>query len=105
MKLVTIFLINFFAALSVYAGLQWVPYNPQGDYDGNVLVVGNELVSMGKRVGSSGGICRIIEENGVIRVGTNVYNKCRYGTNSHINDVADPMRYFLYHYTWDENIL
>ena len=113
MKLVTILLVNFFVALSVYAGLQWRPYNPQGDYDGNVLVVGDEVVTMGQQEESGGGICRTLDEDGTIRVGKvvkirrfrsgdRVITMCGYGTSLHLNDVTDSRRHVLYHYIWDE---
>ena len=88
-------LISFFVTFSVYAGLQWVPYNPQRDYDGNVLVVGDE----GRRGQTGGGICRAVDENEVIRVGTINAGICNYGTNLHPwNDVIDHRQRTLYYY-------
>ena len=86
MKLIIISLLSFFWTLSAYADLQWVPYNPAGDYGDKVLVIGVEVVFDGKRTRSYG-ICRTLDAQGEVRVGRVKDNKCHYAIDLFVRDI------------------
>lgn len=87
MKLIVISLLSFFWTLSAYADLQWVSYNPAGDYGDKVPVISLKAVIDDQQILSSG-ICRTLDARGEVRVGRVSDHKCHYAMDLFIHNTV-----------------
>ena len=102
MKIITL-IIAFLWSMSVWADLQWMEYNPKGDYGDRFPVIGSYFVNEGEFFQE--GICltRDKDEEGVWRIGKVTGNHhCHYVTDQvDEEETQNSSSWFRKRYVWE----